>query len=116
MTYWYLALAPSMLPRSSLHTLGAKVSATKCFLFSTCAATRELFRQRYWAHLGTRIQVYMSARDLGGQLCLGLRLVGTTLNQRITRAIEICNRLAHQPWSRESKVKMVFALVLPTAL
>ena len=47
---------------SYLHTLGAKVSATKFFLFSTCAATRELFRQRYWAHLGTRIQVYMSRR------------------------------------------------------
>ena len=46
---------------------------------------------------------------------MGWRLVGTTLNQRILRAIEICNRLARQPWSREAKVKMITVLVLPTA-
>ena len=47
---------------------------------------------------------------------MGCRLVGATLNQRINRAIDICERLARQPWSRENKVRMVIALVLPTAL
>ena len=58
----------------------------------------------------------MSMRDLGGQLCLGARLVGTTLNKRILKATELCHSLCHRPCTRESKIKVVTTLVLPTAL
>ena len=58
----------------------------------------------------------MSMRDLGGQLCLGSRLLGTTINQRIHKATELCLALCHRPWSRESKIKVVNTLVLATGL
>ena len=58
----------------------------------------------------------MSMRDLGGHLCLGARLLGTTLNKRILKAIELCLSLSHRPWNRESKNKVVSTLVLATAL
>ena len=38
-----------------LHTLGAKVSASKCYLFSTCSATRILFKQKYWTHICAKV-------------------------------------------------------------
>ena len=80
-----------------LHALGAKVAATKSYLFSTCTATRAIFRDRYWIHIGAKVQVFMSMRDLGGQLCLGTRLLGTTINQRIHKATELCLALCHRP-------------------
>ena len=30
-----------------LHTLGAEVSAAKCYLFSSCPTTRDIFRQKF---------------------------------------------------------------------
>ena len=58
----------------------------------------------------------MSMRDLGGHLCLGARLCGTTVNKRLAKATDLCNALCHRPWSRESKIKIVNTLVLATGL
>ena len=49
-----------------LHALGAKISAAKCYLFSTCPTTRAILRDRYCVHIGAKVQVLMSMRDLGG--------------------------------------------------
>ena len=101
---------------SFIHALGAKISAGKCYLFSTCPTTRAILRDRYWIHIGAKVQVLMFMRDLGGHLCRGSRLCGTTINKRLTKATELRNALCHRPWSPESKIKVVNTLVLATGL
>ena len=72
-----IAQAPYAATFCYLHSLGVKVSATKCYLFSTCNATRATLRQRYWVHISAKVQVFISMRDLGGHLHTGSKLTGT---------------------------------------
>ena len=99
-----------------LHTLGAKIAASKCFLFSTCSTTRRVFKSRHWVAINSSVQVKLSVRDLGGQLNTWRKLMGTTVNGRIDDATVLCDRLAHRPWSRQTKQRVITTLILPTAL
>ena len=46
--------------------IGAKVAPTKCYTFSTIAATRAKLRCNVWAGLGRFVPTKCSFRDLGG--------------------------------------------------
>eukprot|EP00969_Alexandrium_andersonii_P193489 8546013-Alexandrium_andersonii.AAC.1 len=74
--------------------MGARVACDKTYAMSTSRHVRARLRREHFQCLGGKVGVRLDARDLGTHMALGQRAVGTTINQRIARAVTCCRRLA----------------------
>ena len=99
-----------------LHCIGAKIAVKKCFTYSTDTYARAMLRGHFWVHIQAYLPCVTTSRDLGGQLNVGDTLCGSTLNERIAKATRQCDFLQRMNWDRPAKLRVVKALILPTAL
>ena len=96
--------------------VGAKPAPSKCYTFSTESITRFRLSQELWYDINAYVPVVQAVRDLGGQLYTTSMINGSTLKQRLNRAIHLCLKLAFFSWPWEAKQRVVQALILPMAL
>ena len=98
------------------HIIGARIAITKCFLFSTCTATRARLQNHVWPIINCSITVVLHYRDLGAHICLGNRMVAPTLRDRLVAGHGICQKLANTGWEYSSRHRASHTLVLPLSL
>ena len=100
-----------------LGDIGAKISPTKSWTFSTCRTTRAKLRIHTWQRLDNAIiQVHNGARDLGSHLCTTAVLTSPTLTNRINEAISSCMRIRRTAFQPQKKAHMIRLAVLTKAL
>ena len=68
--------------------IGAMVASNKCFMSSTCQATRSALRKYRWGKDGEEIPVKNHFRDLGAHLCMDQTNTAKTLNDRLDQAAD----------------------------
>ena len=102
--------------RQYFQDLGARVAHNKCFTFSTDAPTRRFLTNYRWDDKGTTIPNFTSFRDLGAHMNLAANSNGATLTARMEKATKMAKRLKWMPITREAKLKIVQANILPAAL
>ena len=91
--------------------IGGKMAPDKSVLFSTCRLTRRTLRLRSWRRLcGASVQVKCAFRDLGSHVNLGMRQVGTTINDRIKAACSTAERVVNLPMSNAKKQRILRGL------
>lgn len=82
--------------------VGAKLAPSKSKLFSSCRVTRQKLREQLWPGINSTIPVVASFRDLGSHFSVGPRMIGTTVNARLSASTE--QVLALQ-WNRNLSYK-----------
>ncbi len=100
-----------------LKDVGAKISPSKSWTYSSERTTRAKLRTHQWEHLqNNTIAVHNGARDLGCHLCTTAVLNSPTLTARINEAILTCNRIRRTAFPPHKKALMVRMVVLTKAL
>ena len=99
-----------------LHVLGAKIAPKKSFVFSTDRKFRQWLAQHTWAQLGTTVKVTLSFQDLGAHFSVSARAIGTTLTERIEKAIVVILRIRRLPHTYAQNAKFILSVALSVGL
>ena len=92
-----------------LKDMGAIVSAKKSFTFSSDSNFRAWLRAYHWKSTDSKLQVHLSFRDLGAQLSVGNRMVGTMATKRMGSALDSIRRIRRLPLSYERKATLLLS-------
>ena len=89
--------------------LGSKLAPSKSFTCSTDKYFRVWLRDHVWVKVGDKIDVKNHFRDLGAHLNLGGGSRGSTLTNRMSKALTTVSKIAWLPHSTIQKIRFIFS-------
>ena len=99
-----------------LHDMGAKVAPTKSLNFATHRSVKAWLGKKVWAGIGTTVKVVDDLRYLGAHITTTYDCMSGTLEDRISKAITLLQRLRYCPASVETKVRAITTKVYAAGL
>ena len=96
--------------------MGARVAPNKSYLFSTCPMFRKWLSGHTWPLLDKTIDVSQHFRDLGTHINTAARFVGSTLTDRMNKAVASVNRMRWLPHDFNQKAMFVLSAALSAGL